>query len=121
MKTQIVFHGCRVLGSDENTTVSRISFSIIQNGKEIDGFRVDVKKAASSPIGTANVEVESPIISEKRLVDDDGRPVGFEGHFNFAAFRQAAEEYFKGCFGPDAEFDKAQAEREEVVELPGNS
>ena len=90
MKAIVTFTKCiqdsQDYGSDDEHMASRIFFDLAVNGQSHPGLHVDVKQLVGSSYETGDIEV--------------GRPVGgYRGPFNYLAFRDAAERYFRSLVG----------------------
>jgi len=89
MKAKITFQKClqdsQDLGSDDEHMVSRIYFSLEISGNTYENLYVDIKQTVGSDFETGPIEV--------------GSPVGYKGPFNYKAFRESAENYYRGLVG----------------------
>jgi len=72
-------------GSDDESMVSRIFFDLEMEGQIHVDLRVDIKQTVGSDFETAPLEI--------------GPPQGYDGPFNYDAFRAEAEEYYRESFG----------------------
>ena len=72
-------------GSDDEYMISHIFFRLEVEGKTYD-LHSDLKQLVGS-----NIEDPQSI--------EVGRPEGYEGPFNYAAFQKEAADYFKECIG----------------------
>lgn len=81
---QITFHklrhDSREYGSDDNYMVSRVFFSLEEDGKDRGEFSADIKQKIGRNIEPCDIEV--------------GPPIGYKGSFNQAGFSGATREYF---------------------------
>lgn len=88
-KVKIAFKKCiqdsQDFGSDDEHMVSRIFFDLGIYGKIFPEIYVDVKQIVGGHFETDPIEV--------------GKPIGYEGPFNYAAFREEAERYYRGLVG----------------------
>lgn len=90
MKAVVTFTRCvqdsQEFSSDDEHMVSRIFFELEVDGRAHPGLHVDVKQVVGSSYETGSIEV--------------GRPVGgYRGPFNYLAFRDAVERYFRSLIG----------------------
>src|SRR5882672_7037844 len=89
MKAIVTFTKCiqdsQDYGSDDEHMASRIFFDLEVDGQPRLGLHVDVKQVVGSSYETGDIEV--------------GRPVGYRGPFNYIAFRDAVERYFRSLVG----------------------
>jgi hypothetical protein len=67
--------------------VSRLFFSLEIAGRRYDGLYTDVKQTVGSSYETGPIEVSPP------------RGASYRGPFNHAAFRDAAEGYYRSLVG----------------------
>lgn len=72
-------------GSDDEHMVSRAFFSIDVAGNVTEEAYVDIKQSIGTDFKSAPLEVS--------------KPVGCSGPFNYEAFRQAAEAYYRSLVG----------------------
>ncbi len=72
-------------GSDDQHMVSRAFFSIDVGGNVTEGAYVDIKQPVGSDFETTPLEVS--------------QPTGYNGPFNYEAFRQSAENYYRKLIG----------------------
>jgi hypothetical protein len=88
---KITFHKCiqdsQDYGSNDEHMVSRVFFTFELFDKRFD-LHADIKQTVGSEYETGPIEV--------------GRPEGYKGPFNYEAFRNAAEEYYKSLVGSAA-------------------
>jgi hypothetical protein len=89
MKATVTFTRCvqdsQDYGSDDEHMVSRVFFDLDVGGKSHLGLCADLKQVVGSNYETGAIEV--------------GRPEGYRGPFNYLAFRDAAERYFRSLVG----------------------
>jgi len=85
---KITFHKCiqdsQDYGSDDEHMVSRVFFTLEIGDKKLD-LHADIKQAVGSSYETGPIEV-SP-------------PKGYKGSFNYEAFRDATEKYYRSLVG----------------------
>ncbi len=72
-------------GSNDEHMVSRVFFDLEVDGRSYPGLHADLKQVVGSNYETGDIEV--------------GKPEGYRGPFNYIAFRDAAERYFRGLVG----------------------
>lgn len=88
---KITFYKCiqdsQDYGSDDEHMVSRVFFIFGFADKKFD-LHADIKQAVGSNYETGPIEV--------------GRPEGYESPFNYEAFRDAAEKYYRQLVGSTA-------------------
>jgi hypothetical protein len=88
-KVKIVFHGClqdsQEIGSDDEHMVSRVFFSLEVGKRNFDNLFVNIKQPVGSNYEDFPFEVESP--------------KGIDGPFNYEAFRNAVETYYRELVG----------------------
>lgn len=72
-------------GSDDQHMVSRAFFTVEVEGNVSEEAYVDIKQPVGSDFETTPLEVS--------------KPVGYGGPFNYAAFREAAENYYRSLVG----------------------
>ena len=72
-------------GSDDQHRISRAFFSIEIDGNEAIESYVSIKQTVGTDFETASLEVS--------------RPYGYSGPFNYTAFRQIVESYYRGLVG----------------------
>src|SRR4030042_3449613 len=68
-------------GSNDDQMVSRVFFSLQIGQKSYPDLYVDIKQSAGGSFETTPLEV--------------GTPHGYDGPFNYCAFRKAAEDYYR--------------------------
>jgi len=73
------------LGSDDEHMVSRVFFDFEFEGAAHRGLHADIKQPVGSSYATAPLEVS--------------KPANYKGPFNYAAFRNAVEAYYRGFVG----------------------
>lgn len=73
------------LGGDEEHMVSRVFFDLQIDGHVHSGLYCDIKQVVGSNYETGDIEV--------------GPPVGYKGPFNYTAFRDAVERYYRSLVG----------------------
>jgi hypothetical protein len=78
------------IGSDNEHMVARLFFSYVVDGHELHGLSVEIKQTIGSDYETGPIEVGSP------------RGIPSEVPFNYLAFRDAAERYYRGFVGSQA-------------------
>ncbi len=74
-------------GSDDEHMISRVFFILDIGTKKFD-LHADIKQAVGSSYETGPIEV--------------GLPKGYKGSFNYEAFRDAAEKYYRSLVGSAA-------------------
>lgn len=88
---KITFHKCiqdsQDYGSNDEHMVSRVFFIFELSGKKFD-LHADIKQTVGSKYETGPIEV--------------GGPQGYKGPFNYNAFRNAAEKYYRKLVGSTA-------------------
>ena len=88
-KTKVIFHkliqDSQDYGSNDQHMVSRAFFTVDVEGNVSDEAYVDIKQSVGSDFETTPLEVS--------------KPVGYNGPFNYQAFRQAAESYYRSLVG----------------------
>lgn len=86
---KITFYKCiqdsQDYGSDDEHMVSRVFFTFEFGGQKYDLY-ADIKQTVGANYEEGDIEVMSP--------------AGYEGPFNYQAFRDAAEKYYRGLVGP---------------------
>ena len=104
-KVKITFHKCiqdsQEYGSNDEHMVSRIFFSIevtkVENNEakveKYDDLYADLKQVIGGKFEKNPIEVSPPYLSS-------GEP--YSGVMNYQAFRNAAEDYFRGLVGTKA-------------------
>jgi hypothetical protein len=90
MPTAVVrFRAClqdsQEYGSNEEHMVSRVTLTLEAEGRRYPDLMVDVKQSVGSDFETAPLEVS--------------RPHGYDGHLDYAAFRQLVEAYYRSLVG----------------------
>jgi hypothetical protein len=73
------------LGSDDEHMVSRVFFDFEFQGKVEHGLHADIKQSVGSSFEASPLEVS--------------KPADYKGPFNFEAFRDAVEKYYRGLIG----------------------
>lgn len=88
---KITFHKCiqdsQEYGSNDEHMGSRLFFTFELGNKKFD-LHADIKQAVGSSYETGTIEV--------------GLPEGYKGPFNYEAFRDAAEKYYRSLVGSSA-------------------
>ena len=87
-------------GSDREHMVSRVFFSIEEEGRVVSDLTVDVKHTVGESYDTASLEVS--------------RPKGYDGSIDYDQFREEVEVYYRESIGPSASavrFKKSSKER----------
>ena len=88
-KAKVIFHkliqDSQDYGSDDQHMVSRAFFSVDVEGDVPQEVYADIKQTVGTDFESAPLEVS--------------RPNGYNGPFNYDAFRQAAEEYYRSSIG----------------------
>lgn len=88
MNARVTFFKCiqdsQNYGSDDEHMVSRVFFVLEIGDKKFDLY-ADIKQAVGSDYETSPIEV--------------GHPENYQGPFNYTAFREAAETYYRGLIG----------------------
>jgi hypothetical protein len=88
----ITFHKCihnsQEFGSDDESMVSRLYFSLEANGRVYKDLYVNLKQTVGFAYTERNIEVGPPIV--------------YRGAFNQEAFREAARQYYLVWVGPNA-------------------
>jgi hypothetical protein len=91
-KANIIFHQCiqdsQDYGSDDEHMISRVFFSLNIGDKKYSNLHVDIKQAVGSDYETGPIEV--------------GVPEGYKGPFNYHAFRDGVEKYYRNLVGSGA-------------------
>lgn len=72
-------------GSDDQYMVSRAFFTVESEGNVSEEAYVDIKQTIDSDFETTSLEVS--------------KPVGYSGPYNYEAFREAAEGYYRSLVG----------------------
>ena len=89
MRATVTFTRCvqdsQEYGSDNEHMVSRVFFDLDVDGRPSAGLWVDLKQVVGSDFETGPIEV--------------GKPHGYCGPFNYLAFRDAAERYYRSLVG----------------------
>jgi len=89
MKVKVIFRKCiqdsQEYGSDDEHMVSRVFFDFQIGDKIYENLYVDVKQTVGSNFESAPLEV--------------GVPQNYKGPFNYSAFREAVEKYYRGLVG----------------------
>ncbi|MFN8007521.1 MAG: hypothetical protein U0V70_10955 [Terriglobia bacterium] len=87
-KARVIFTKCvqdsQEYGSNDEHMVSRLFGYVLSRGKK-EEFCVDIKQTVGSNFECDPLEI--------------GRPIGIKGPFNYVAFRDFAEKYFRNCVG----------------------
>jgi len=87
-KAKVTFLKCvqdsQDYGSDDEHMVSRVFF-VLEIGEKKFDTHADIKQAVGSDYETGPVEV--------------GQPANYRGPFNYTAFRNAAEKYYRSLVG----------------------
>ena len=78
-------------GSDDEHMGSRIFFDLKIGEEKLKGLYVDVKHKRGVKLETIPIEISSPH--------------GYEGPFNYTAFRDEVEKYYRSCLGPSLASD----------------
>ena len=88
---KITFYKCiqdsQDYGSSNEHMVSRVFFIFELSGKKFDLY-ADIKQTVGSNYETSPLEI--------------GRPAGYKGPFNYEAFRNGAETYYRSLVGSEA-------------------
>ena len=88
-KCKVIFRKCiqdsQDYGSDDEHMVSRVFFDLEIDGEIFKDLFADLKQTVGSDIETGIIEV--------------GPPKGYGGSFNYIAFRDAAEKYYRSLVG----------------------
>jgi len=83
------FHQCiqdsQDYGSDDENMVSRVFLTLEAGGKTYPNVMVDIKQTVGAKFESSPLEV--------------GPPKGYNGSYNYAAFRQLVERYYRGLVG----------------------
>ena len=91
-RARVTFHRCvqdsEKYGSNDELMVSRVFFTLETGGRGYRNFYADLKQAVGTSYETGPVEVSDP--------------VGYAGPFNYSAFRDAAEKYYRTLVGSQA-------------------
>lgn len=69
------------IGSNDDHMISRIHFDLNIDGQVFSGLYADIKQPVGSNYAETSLEVS--------------KPVGYDGPFNFEAFSQGAEDYYR--------------------------
>jgi len=89
MKAKVTFDRCvqdsQEYGSDDEHMVSRVFLTLEVGGRQFEGLEVDIKQAAGSSFETGTIEV--------------GPLRGYNGPFNYTAFRDEVETYYRELVG----------------------
>ena len=72
-------------GSDDEHMVSRVFLTLEAGGKTYPNLTVDIKQTVGATFETSPLEV--------------GPPKGYRGSYNYAAFRELVEQYYRGLVG----------------------
>jgi hypothetical protein len=72
-------------GSTDEHMVSRVFFDLAVQGKVYSGLFANVKQTVGSSFENAPLEVS--------------RPIGYDGPFNYHAFQNAVEQYYRSNIG----------------------
>ncbi len=85
----VIFRKCiqdsQEYGSDDEHMVSRIFFDLELDGKQFKDLYVDVKQSVGSRFESFPLEV--------------GTPQGYKGPFNWDAFSDAVDDYYRNLVG----------------------
>jgi hypothetical protein len=88
-KARVVFkellQNSQMLGSNDEHMISRVTFDLEIGGKSFKNLQATIKQPLGSSFEKTGLEVSKP---EK-----------YDGPFNYAAFRDAAEAYYRGLVG----------------------
>lgn len=88
-KAKVIFHkliqDSQDYGSDDQHMASRAFFTVDIEGNVSEEAYVDIKQSVGSDFETTPLEVS--------------KLVGYNGPFNYQAFRQAAESYYRSLVG----------------------
>jgi hypothetical protein len=91
MTVKLTFHECvqdsQDYGSNDEHMVSRVFFTLEVDGKTVEGLHVDIKQSAGANYETGPIEVTPP------------HGAHYRGPFNYAAFRDEVEKYYRGLVG----------------------
>ena len=83
------FHKCiqdsQDYGSNDEHMVSRVFLTLEAGGKVYPNLTVDIKQTVGARFETAPLEV--------------GPPKGYNGSYNYAAFREVVERYYRALVG----------------------
>lgn len=86
---RVVFRMCiqdsQDYGSDDEHMVSRVFFDLDLDGRQYMDLYVDIKQPVGSSFENTPLEI--------------GAPQGYEGPFNYQAFRDAVEAYYRSLVG----------------------
>lgn len=86
---KLTFHKCiqdsQEYGSDDEHMVSRVFFDLEIDGQKYPNLFVDIKQTVGGSFETTPIEVAVP--------------EGYKGPFNYQAFRDAVEEYYRSLVG----------------------
>jgi hypothetical protein len=89
IKTKVTFikgiQDSQDYGSTDEHMVSRLFFDLEIGDKHYPALYVDIKQAVGADFEKTPLEI--------------GRPHGYSGPLNYSAFRDAAEDYYRGCVG----------------------
>ena len=88
-KAKVVFQKCiqdsQEYGSNDESMVSRVFFDLEIDGQKYPDLYVDIKQTVGGSFETTPIEV--------------GSPQGYRGPFNYVAFRNAVERYYRSLVG----------------------
>jgi hypothetical protein len=88
-RARVTFNRCiqdsSEAGSDEEFMVSRVFFTLETGGRGYRNLYANLKQTVGCSCETGPIEV--------------GAPVGYDGPFNYSAFRDAAERYYRSLVG----------------------
>ena len=91
-KAKVTFHRCiqdsQEYGSGDEFMVSRVFFTLEIGEEKYEGLYSDLKQTVGDDYETGRIEVSSP--------------QGYDGEFNYWAFRDCAEKYYRSLVGSGA-------------------
>jgi hypothetical protein len=91
-RARVTFNRCvqdsQKYGSNDEFMVSRVFFTFETGGRGYRNLYADVKQRVGSSYESGPLEVSAP--------------AGYEGPFNYCAFRDAAEKYYRSLVGSQA-------------------
>ncbi len=88
-RAKVTFHKCvqdmQELATGDETMVSRVFFTLEVGGKKYEDLYADLKQTVGADFESGPIEVS--------------KPHGYDGPFNYEAFRQGAENYYRSLVG----------------------
>ncbi len=106
-KARVNFHKIIVdsqeYGSDDEYMVSRVFFDLEIGGQKYSGPYADIKQTVGGSFNTTPIEV--------------GSPPGYKGPFNYIAFREAVEKYYRSLVSANESLLSLKGKRTRLKEI----